>query len=686
MRAFCQSVCLLVVVVLCAAVSWAQGGLRFNEISPLENGGQAPWLEIVNHSPGPEPTTGLVLATGPNPLVFYQPPVPSPPLAAGAMAVVIFDAPSDSTPVSVGIHRWLRVGSEAGWVDPTAPWSPGDPPLGHPPGSDVPEVHLPAELAQPWSAHGGWVALLDGPPAPGAAFPNVLDMLVFGSRAETRGVVGPHGGRPTFKKIPLSSGFGVSDPGASLTPGATVGLYPGGDPRAVEDWVLFDSEEATKGGANAVPRSKIFTLANGAVIGTQSFAVGWRGHRLDEAYHVRIATDSNLDNLVFDSTDPPDPIVSSSFRMATVLHTGRYWYRVAVAAEPKPLNWSRPRFVDLVATSCDWPMPVPATVDTLQNWLNNPNCSLLADCALIDEMDFKFQRKDTHLLCKQCPSGAAGGPCSWDHPHPFSHDVHFSSAPSRPHFVLSAGNVISKACGADLVSLAEPQSTSSVASCDHGSEYCVMASISMIASAYGACLSQDRVAAELAIAVGTPRLLRHAATTASTSTAGPPGGFCSALLKWALGTDGVFYYSVPFSSGSSGAFQTVRLVIDLGRPVMTETLSKDHMRVLAGYCVDPAGEKWVYLFDPATGPRAEAFSTWHASSGQTWVAPSADPNTWNPSWWWPPDDVLSDEYSVWNDWDGDGLMNFDEVERFGMSPFNTDSDGDGIGDQQELPP
>src|SRR5690554_996794 len=40
--------------------------------------------------------------------------------------------------------------------------------------------------------------------------------------------------------------------------------------------------------------------------------------------------------------------------------------------------------------------------------------------------------------------------------------------------------------------------------------------------------------------------------------------------------------------------------------------------------------------------------------------------------------------SVFNDSDGDGIVDFDEIQRFGTNPFNPDSDGDGINDYEEI--
>lgn len=47
-------------------------------------------------------------------------------------------------------------------------------------------------------------------------------------------------------------------------------------------------------------------------------------------------------------------------------------------------------------------------------------------------------------------------------------------------------------------------------------------------------------------------------------------------------------------------------------------------------------------------------------------------------------DVRKSDVRIHTDSDGDGLMDYDEIERFGTDPDNPDSDGDGIGDKTEI--
>ena len=44
----------------------------------------------------------------------------------------------------------------------------------------------------------------------------------------------------------------------------------------------------------------------------------------------------------------------------------------------------------------------------------------------------------------------------------------------------------------------------------------------------------------------------------------------------------------------------------------------------------------------------------------------------------------SDEPTIWMDTDGDGIIDFDEINRFHTDPYKVDTDGDGIDDKTEI--
>jgi hypothetical protein len=78
----------------------------------------------------------------------------------------------------------------------------------------------------------------------------------------------------------------------------------------------------------------------------------------------------------------------------------------------------------------------------------------------------------------------------------------------------------------------------------------------------------------------------------------------------------------------------------------------NHARVLVGYC-DAVSQQWVLLYDPWYGPQLQTYDSWVPDSTSVWP-PFA---SWNPV------RVKRDEATVWTDSDGDGIMDFDEVQR-----------------------
>jgi hypothetical protein len=89
----------------------------------------------------------------------------------------------------------------------------------------------------------------------------------------------------------------------------------------------------------------------------------------------------------------------------------------------------------------------------------------------------------------------------------------------------------------------------------------------------------------------------------------------------------------------------------------------------------------IHVLDPLRDPAWESFDP-DRYSGLWAAGPAANPSH-------PPLPLLNtgvrhDEDSVWTDSDGDGLYDFDEIERFNTMPDNADSDGDGVPDLADI--
>ncbi len=248
---------------------------------------------------------------------------------------------------------------------------------------------------------------------------------------------------------------------------------------------------------------------------------------------------------------------------------------------------------------------------------------------VIQAADYRRQRKDTQLLCIDSCASEHGLPADqpWD-------DIHPDDVPIYGH--------------------------------DHGDMNCVRASMSMIASHFGKQLSQDRIAyydreERPGRGDGTPLFdLAHSVGYAPADV--------QPVFEWVLDE------ATDRSAVTDPSFADIRGWLDDDRPIMTATCS--HMRVLSGYRIDDAGDEWVQIMDPWTGPPAgswETYDSWATGNCHAvWIAPANAPNT------------RSDEDSVWNDTDGDGVMDFDEQFRFATKRFKKDADNDDVEDKNDI--
>jgi formylglycine-generating enzyme required for sulfatase activity len=237
---------------------------------------------------------------------------------------------------------------------------------------------------------------------------------------------------------------------------------------------------------------------------------------------------------------------------------------------------------------------------------------------------WQLQRKDTRMVCREGDNET--GNASWDAPH------------------------------------------DETARQEHGINYCERASVSMLASYYGGRLSQDRIAYH--DYAGTRNDLGHELTNED----------IGATLTWA---------KIPYERiGRKPTFTEVKTWLDNNRPFISliyPYTARAHFRVVDGYMefsFIPGGpvHNLVHLLDPWTNAR---WVLWDSDpTSVAWVGPSGPGGAPN---------VLSDEDSdhdgvrdTMDDSDGDGLVDFDERERFQTKPDDPDTDDDGVPDKADM--
>jgi len=208
----------------------------------------------------------------------------------------------------------------------------------------------------------------------------------------------------------------------------------------------------------------------------------------------------------------------------------------------------------------------------------------------------------------------------------------------------------------------------------HGNNYCVRASMSMMASYYGGRLSQDRISYEIFKGGEPEGDLGH-----NRGVSAPPDPTETNILSWALGVN------VPVQAGKP-TFQQIKTWIDANRPIMARI--PGHMRVIDGYfefTLGPIQWQFIHLLDP--WDRAKWVNYADDNIAHVWVGPAGAGGAPN---------VRSDENvdgdgiaDTRDDSDGDGICDFDERNRFSgggrsLNPNDADSDDDLVPDKLDM--
>ncbi len=237
----------------------------------------------------------------------------------------------------------------------------------------------------------------------------------------------------------------------------------------------------------------------------------------------------------------------------------------------------------------------------------------------------------------------------------------------------------------DAWDIPHPDGVPSIWGWAHSNNYCVRASITMINHKLGGDLLEDRVSYYLFrewrdIIPGPEGDLGHSVGCyPPDSNSHEEDG-----LSWALDSAFIDVRSKPTGQASI-SFDSIKTWIDQLDCFMTRT--PGHMVVIDAYTLLTQGSKSnqiVYINDPnAPSPVAYIYSYMLSLGGTIFVgrAPDFEHAFLHPQGW---TSYRSIEAACTTDTDGDGVMDFDEENRFLTSITSQDTDSDGVHDKQEI--
>jgi len=461
----------------------------------------------------------------------------------------------------------------------------------------------------------------------------VLDQVAWG---DAPGALVPTTGGLAMPRVERGSAF--SRPPGAHRPGATT------------DWVVIPRDQVSPGRVNTLPAVVQLLPMNGAILDSSSAELSWYSVPGAARYRVQLAGDSAFTQPLLDQVVEV-PSVPSGTRTP-----GEYWWRVqAIPAEGPPAPWSRPSRIEFGGgppgrdgdgTDADGSAPRRAGPRA-----GGDEAGSRAPVKL--EVPFLWQRKDSPMLLLE--SQQQGGLRTASRLPPVPH------AWNRDHVTLDRRDP------ADNMN-------------------CGLASLAMVNHYYGGDLTQDRIGYEvfgpnivkyqaMAMAVG---IVQQGVGVLRERAPGPERDLNYGYGLWDEQFVSAAAYALGVRPGAGSGYvppnQIWTLVvaeIDAGRPLVGRTCC--HAFVIRGY-ESRNGRRLLHVNDPWVGQYAFDLDAGQPPLGQV-RAIFAFPR---------PATATRLEAGLMQDSDRDGVLDFDETERFRTDPNNRDSDADDVPDRQDI--
>jgi hypothetical protein len=455
----------------------------------------------------------------------------------------------------------------------------------------------------------------------------------------------------------------VADLAMGATRGRTIGRPPTAlAPFDLDQWVVYAPEDVTPGTLNPLPAVQVLLPDYDEIIDGPAVSLDWYAVTGAASYRVQVARDESFASLLVErTTDTPRHEVALPAR-------GRYVWRVqAIAKDGSTARFSAPAGFVVESARLEGGVRDPGLAMSVMRGRGAQ--APTAAVPRIHPVPLILQHKDTKML--QLENRRKDHAHGWDR----NHGTYDQSDPAD-------------------------------------SNNCVLASVAMINRWLGGNLSQDRIAYEvrsregqkyapliasapgmagfdsLTDAAGIARYLREKGAPKAPEwdlVYGRQDGLTPvqivAAITYALRPaapsprDGGVARQVTFL-GADLAFREIKREIDEGRPVIGSKLNGSggqsrHAFVVRGYDYRPDGKPFLHINDPIRGLRRLPVET----------MPAADLD-----WYFLPENPrgVRQEASVAWDSDFDGVVDFDETERFFTDPNSRDSDGDGVWDKDDI--
>ena len=484
-------------------------------------------------------------------------------------------------------------------------------------------LHTPGGLQDIFADEAGQAAL-HRPGTPGPA--TMVDFVAWGGYSESGGAAAVAAGLWGMgEAVSFENGFGDISSDDIAARDELMAL-PRLNSQGALNWAKYPAASLTPGAANPLQPVLFITPESGAKVDPATLSLSWRQSSGADQYRFQLDDNPDFSSPLIDQNTS-----KTFFKPNPSLAAGVYTWRINPLRGGQAGGWTAGFIIevaDLLST------PQPGTVTTLDTITNE----VVLGIARVS------QNKDTRLLGLD---GAPEGDPTSDLPE----------------------NAWDAAAPCTQPPCADPTKFM------HGNMYCVRASIRMVASYYHASaadlLSMDRISYYV--------LQEWTGNTRPGSNDATPDndlGYNRGMyypdeedqaFSWALN----FTYTTP---GGKPSFTTVKNAIDANQPVMFRR--PGHMMVIDGYRETSGGGQFLHILDPDQPPD---FERWQDYSTQSidgyWIGPTGGPDNGQ---------ARTDETSLWADSDSDGIMNFDEVQRFGLDSSDPDSDGDWVLDKQDM--